>query len=279
MIVQQEGMNVRRKDIEVKEALYHQAKALAAQGLKTEADASRFLSELYLAKENLAITQGTFDKARATLSLYIGETIEENVTLQSHLLRRDAIVLPEKSLLIEQMLQNNTQLQIASQSIHQNELLYNSAKAAHYGSIDAIASYTHQNTLNTYDTSLVGVSITIPLYSGGRISAEAQQARIGTGIAKEQRDSKSLALRDELNTLLIDMKRYALTIEAKQAQLTFAEETREILEARYQEGLSTYIEVLDAMTLCLNAKLGLLETWYNRSTALNRINYLTGTAQ
>ncbi len=279
MIVQQAAIEVRCKDVEAKKALYNQAKALVAQGLKTKADSSRFLSAFYLAKENLAITQGVFDKARATLSLYMGEAIQADVTLESNLLRRDDIVLAESTLLTEKMLQNSPQLKIASQNIHKNELLYTSAKATRYGSIDAIASYTHQNTLNTYDTNLVGVNLTIPLYAGGRISSEVQQARIGTSIAKEQRDSKVLALRDELSTLLIDMKRYAQTIEVKQVQLASAQATKEIVEARYKEGLTTYIEVLDAISLSLNAELGLLETWQNRSSALNRINYLIGTTQ
>ncbi len=279
MIVQQEAIEVRRKDMEAKNALYNQAKALVAQGLKTEADSSRFLSAFYLAKENLAVSQGIFDKARVTLSLYMGEAIQADVILESNLLRRDDIVLAESALLAEQMLHNSPQLKIASQSVHKNELLYSSVKASRYGSIDAIASYTHQNTLNTYDTSLVGVSITVPIYAGGRISSEAQQARIGASIAKEQRNSKVLTLRDELSALLVDMKRYSQTIETKQAQFASAEATKEIVEARYKEGLTTYIEVLDAISLSLNAELGLLEAWQNRSSALNRINYLIGSAQ
>jgi outer membrane protein TolC len=49
-----------------------------------------------------------------------------------------------------------------------------------------------------------------------------------------------------------------------------------VLDARYKQGLSTYIEVLDANALYLDAKLGLLEAKYAKSSIVNRIVYLQG---
>ena len=86
----------------------------------------------------------------------------------------------------------------------------------------------------------------------------------------------ALILKEELRSLLIDIKRYSKTIKAKKAQLSSARTTRKVLEARYKEGLTTYIELLDSTTLVLNAKLGLLEAYYSRSLALDRIEYLKG---
>ena len=60
------------------------------------------------------------------------------------------------------------------------------------------------------------------------------------------------------------------------AQLEAATSTSNLLEARYKEGLATYIEVLDAISLVLNARLGVLEAYYSKSIAINRIEYLKG---
>ena len=95
-------------------------------------------------------------------------------------------------------------------------------------------------------------------------------------IAKEQMASKLLALQDEVSGLLIDIKRYNKTIEAKKAQITAAQKTKNVLQARYEEGLSTYIEVLDAVSVELNAKLGLLQAYYSKSTAIDALQYLKG---
>jgi outer membrane protein TolC len=273
MVVQKEAIRVRQKDLKAKKAYYAQAKALVVQGLKTDADASRFLSAVYVAQDNLAITKATHKKAQTSLSFYIGEEIKDDVVLEYDVIKK---VYHFDENIEKEILESNYQMQINSQTIDKNRLLHKSARASHYGSLDGVASYNHLDTLNSYDSKLIGLTLNIPLYSGGKTSAEAQIAKIGIQLAKEQKASKLLALKEEINTLLIDIQRYDKTIEAKQAQENSAKETKKVLEARYKAGLSTYIEVLDAISLVLNARLGVLEAYYAKSIAINRIEYLKG---
>ncbi len=60
------------------------------------------------------------------------------------------------------------------------------------------------------------------------------------------------------------------------AQLRAATSTSELLSARYKEGLSTYIEVLDASALKLDAELGLLSAKYEKSSAIHKLEYFEG---
>ncbi len=273
MVVQREAITVREQDLKAKKAYYAQAQALVKQGLKTSADASRFLSALYSAQDALAIAHANYEKAKNTLSLYTGEDIDANVTLDNAQLQENFLKSTE---IQKKILAKNYALQIEQKNIQKNKLLQKSARAEHYGSIDVVASYHRLNTLNTYDSSLAGITLNIPLYSGGRISAQAQKAALASQIAKEQTRSKELAIKDELAKLLLDIQRYNTTIEAKKAQRDAAKETKEVLDGRYKEGLATYIEVLDATSLLLNAKLGLLEAYYSRSLSIDRIIYLEG---
>ncbi len=273
MILQKEAIEVRKEDVKTKEAYYEQAKALVKEGLKTDADASRFLSSVYIAKDELSIAKSLYEKARKSLSLYMGEDIEDDVKLEDDLLKTAYDFARDTK---KEVLESNYQLKIRSQNINKSTLFYKSAKASHYGSLDAVASYNHFDTLNSYDSKLAGISLSIPLYSGGRVSAEVQQAQIGVQIAKEKELSLQLALEDEINRLLIDIKRYNKTIEAKESQITAAQKTKKVLEARYKEGLTTYIEVLDAVFVELNAKLGLLGAYYSKSVAIDQIEYLKG---
>jgi len=276
MIVQNEAIKVRKQDLEAKEAYYKQAKALVEQGLKTEADASRFLSSVYIAKENLSNSLAAYLKAKNSLSLYMGEKIPENITLQNSILKEN----PEYTISLEEdIFANNVQLKIQTQNIEKNMLLHKSAKAAHFGSIDGVASYTHVDTLNSYDSKLLGITLNLPLYSGGRTSAEVQKAAIASQVATEQKASQALLLKEETESILIDITSYNKTIEAKKAQLLSSKATKKVLDARYSEGLSTYIEILDATTIVLSAELGLLEAYYHRSIAINRLEYLKGKIQ
>ena len=272
MVVQKEAIKVRQKDLQTKQAYYEQAKALVKQGLKTKADENRFLSSVYLAKANLEEAKASFEKAKNTLSLYINEKIDNNVKLDESVLKKNI----NFSHIQKIILNKNIQLKIYNQNIEKNILLHKSSQASHYGSIDAVASYKHIDTLNRYDSKLAGITINIPLYTGGKTSAEAQKAKILTQITKEQKLSKILALKDEINSLLVDIKKYEKTIEAKKAQLSSAIEAKKVLDGRYKEGIGTYIEVLDATTMVLNANLGLLEAYYLKSMAINKLEYLQG---
>lgn len=273
MVVQKEAIKVREKDLEVKKAYYNQAKALVKEGLKTDADASRFLSSVYIAEDDLAIAKASYEKPKTTLSLYMNEKIESDIELEYDIIKNEYNL---NELVEIDILDSNMQIKIDNKIIEKNSLLHKSAKASHYGSIDAYASYSYLDTLNSYDSKLMGISINIPIYSGGKTTAEEQKAQISTQIAQTQKASKLLALKDEINTIIIDIKRYNKTIEAKKAQLNAANEMQKVLKARYREGLTTYIEVLDAVSLVLNAELGLLQAYYSKSIAINRIFYLKG---
>ena len=75
---------------------------------------------------------------------------------------------------------------------------------------------------------------------------------------------------------MIDLDRYKLTLKAKEALIESSFATKEIIEARYKEGLSTYIEVLDAASTHLFAELGLLETKLFINKIINKLDYLQG---
>mgnify|MGYP002630912814 CR=1 FL=1 len=271
MFVQKEAIKVRQKDLDAKEELYKQAKALVKQGMKTNADATRFLSSVYAAKNNLAISQSDFTKAKTILSLYINEHVDQDAVLQDTLSEAKWQNEDEQS-----VLQSSHALNSLKKNINKNELSYKVAKAAHYGSLDAVASYSHQDNLNEYDSTMVGVTLNIPLYSGGRTTALVEQAIINKQSAEAEYNLRVLLFKEEFESLLIDLKRYEQTIKAKELELQASEQTKMILDARYKEGLSTYIEVLDASSLTLNAELELLQTQLARSSTIHRLEYLQG---
>jgi len=269
--IQKKSIDVNRADLKAKQELYRQAKALLKQGLKTKADTTRIYSSVLVAQNNLAISKANFKKALITLSLYMNEPLDDNIVLEnsiinSHWQREDSNTL----------LENSPTLQSLKKNIDKNRLLYQATKSSQYGSIDAIGSYIHQDTLNSYDSKLLGITITVPLYTGGKNQAVIEQANINKESAKVDYDIKALAIKEEFEQRLIDLQTYQESIEAKEAQIDSAKETQKVMEARYRNGLATYIEVLDATSSLFNAKLGLLQAQYSKSSTIHRLEYLNG---
>ncbi|SFV75194.1 outer membrane efflux protein [hydrothermal vent metagenome] len=108
------------------------------------------------------------------------------------------------------------------------------------------------------------------------MNAQEQEAKIRYQIANEQQDSDLIALKEELHGLIMDIEQYETTIKARKSALASAKKAQEVIEARYKEGLSTYMEVLDNTTELLDANLALLQAYYSKSLAYDRVEYLKG---
>jgi outer membrane protein TolC len=108
------------------------------------------------------------------------------------------------------------------------------------------------------------------------LTALEEQAKINKQKAKFEYHSKSLALEEEVQNLLIDLKYYEQSIKTKEVQLQANEETKNVIESRYKGGLSTYIELLDAIGITQESELGILEAKYKRSSSIHRLEYLEG---
>ncbi len=272
LLVQKAALKVRHKDLIAKKALYEQAKALVKQGLKTRADESRFLSSVREAEDALALAQSAYEKARITLELYIGEPIREGTRFEEWRLEnaaRSSIKADPKKILA-----NNLQVRIAQKNREASYEQFLAKRLERYGTVNLVAQADHFDTLSRYDSIVVGVRYSAPIYSGGRLSAQVQQSRIAEMIAATETDSKKRTVTKEARSILADLKETRKRIAARLSQLRSADETRALIEARYEQGLATYMEVLDAEAIWLEAKLGLLSAYYTRLERQSRLEYL-----
>ena len=272
LVLQQEAIKVRKQDIEAKQALYAQAKALVREGLKTKADASRFMAALYRSKEALSLAKANFEKAKIRLEHFIGEKIPSNMHFDNNILmeKREYPIQPLE------IFDKNYQIKIA-QSREKSALeLYRAKRAERFGSIDLVAEANHFDTLSRYDTTTLGIRYKVSLYSGGAIKTQIEQSKIAALVAAKEKDAKKLAIDEEVASIKVDLEQIQQQIAARKAQIQWAQETRNLIEARYEQGLATYMEVLDAQAVWLDAKLGLLESYFNRAQSIYRLEYLYG---
>ena len=271
ILVQQAALKARRKDLEAKKALYNQAKALVRQGLKTRADESRFLASVKQAEEALAAARAGYEKAKIALEQYIGEPLPKSATFQTDILQN-----PGHASTLKEILRNNLDLKIAQTDEAAALARMKEKHAEHFGSVEAFADANHFDTLSRYDTTTLGVRYSVPLYSGGIVSIQEQQERIGHMLATEASASKTRIVTQQVRDLLADLKAVQKRIEARKAQIEAAKQTQKLIEARYEAGVATYMEVLDAQALWLDARLGLIGAYFDRAQAFYRLEYLNG---
>jgi outer membrane protein TolC len=225
-------------------------------GLKTEADSERLYASLLEAKDLLATSLNEGRKFIHLLRVLTG-IIEDNITIEDDFTERSRTILPSftDAQWHKMLTNNNAELKALSSKIKQSQSLYESSKTEHYGTVISVGSVGNDTSLSSYSSNQIGIKASVPLFTGGRLSHQIEKDRVAILLAKEALHSREYTLWQELYESILDTNRLDNTIEAKKMAARALGKTVTITEGRYKEGLSTYIEVLEAQRAYDNARI------------------------
>jgi len=278
VLLQKKVINVKKEDLKNKKELYKQALALQKQGLKTQADTTRMLASLENAKEELSLAKTAYNKAVNSLKFLIGEKIPKNAGFENHLLKVEKLKLSNstKKALLKKLKTQNPTLKKFDNEIKRAYKLYKASKSEKYGSFDAVLSATHEDVLTDYDTKTVAFKYQLPLFQGGKLSSQIQKSKISINKAKSNYQSQLIKYQEELENLFLDLKQSDVSIRSKKASIKSAKKTYYLIKGRYKEGLTTYLELLDALYLLENSKFAYINALAQKSSIIYQIKSLTG---
>tara|TARA_B110000037_G_scaffold206162_1_gene251828 strand:+ start:224 stop:1606 length:1383 start_codon:yes stop_codon:yes gene_type:complete len=171
--------------------------------------------------------------------------------------------------------ENNLELQIKKDEIKVADGEVDLRRSDHYPTIDAIASRSRNwdkggfpygsiknEGIRSY-SDVIGVEISIPIFSGGMTSSRVREAVLLKSKLEHDveylRRGIDLKVRNyylSLQTNFAEIKAYQQALAASTVQL-------ESTQLGFQEGLRNSVEVLDAQQILFNAKLNVLESRYN----------------
>lgn len=258
------------------EGEYNRALNMRINGLKTEADELRFKASLLESRDRLESARSIYDKTRLSLALLVGNDEPVPVIKGALDQRSSAIIAKNYTLesLRQELREGNPRLKVLSAAISQNKALSDAANTERYGEVTLVASAGHDNSLSAYNSYQAGIMGTVPLYNGGRLSAEAQKSRIAHSIALKEFESAERVLWEELYGAYLDLQRADETIRAKEGVIEATGKTLRLIEERYKQGLATYLDVLEAQNALDNGRSGLANAKYQKIRAYAQIQKL-----
>jgi multidrug efflux system outer membrane protein len=227
-------------------------------GLANEMDVSRAKTELELARNDLASLERQRGNAENALAVLCGQLpstfkLSHNAALPSPprvpgglpstlLQRRPDIRAAE-----QKMREANAQIGVAQASF------FPAFKIGGTGGLESIGTVDFLDAKSR--TLTIGPSMTLPIFQGGKLKANlaASKARYDETLAA-YRQSILTVIR-EVEDSMLDAQGYARQSAALNAAIAAAQETQRLAELRYQKGLASYFEVVDANRTVLNAKL------------------------
>lgn len=109
----------------------------------------------------------------------------------------------------------------------------------------------------------VGLSFTLPLYSGGSVTSQVKQAQYAFVSASEQLESAHRSTVQTVRSSFNNINASISSINAYKQAVVSAQSSLDASEAGYQVGTRTIVDVLDATTTLYNAKQQLSDARYD----------------
>jgi len=168
-------------------------------------------------------------------------------------------------------LQNNAEIIAAQYALDVAKEDINRNRAGHFPRLDAVASLNRNasDTVNSYnqtaDTRSIGLQITVPIYSGGLVTAYTSQAQSKMQKAQAELDKKINDIQVELQKQFNLAQSSRSRLSALESSVKSAELLIEATQKSIKGGTRTNLDALNAVSQLSEAK---------RDLALARYNYL-----
>ena len=112
-------------------------------------------------------------------------------------------------------------------------------------------------------TSYIGAQVSLPLFTGCRISAQVEQAKLGRLQSIARFEDLKADIRAEVEMKLSDLEESRKRIDVQDRTIRTAERSYEITLLRFQEGVGSQLELSDAELQLNKAKTNYLQAVYD----------------
>lgn len=227
-------------------------------GMANEMDVTRARAEHELARADLASMERQRGSTEHALAVLCGQSPSNfSVAVDSSLNAPPSIPADVPSTL----LQSRPDIRAAEAQLQSASADIGVAKASFYPSFKLIGtagleSVKSEDFLKWENRVLsIAPSVTVPVLEGGRLRANLRAARSRYDEALANYKQTILKALREVEDALLDLQGFAGQREATIAALKAAEETSRLARVRYDKGLASYFEVVEADRTVLTTKL------------------------
>jgi outer membrane protein, multidrug efflux system len=241
-------------------------------GLISELDVKQFEAQVAAPAVTLAQTERERATASHALDALLGETtappIPRGGTLQDAVA---ALVVPDS--VPATLLTRRPDVQLAEREYAAATARLGVADAARFPAITLTGSYGSQaampSDLFRSDTRVyqLAAGISLPLFSGGRLADEAAAARARMEQAHAQYQQTALNAIRDANDALVAVRTARDEAAAQMTQVQALRDAFDLAQLRYQSGLSSYLDLLDAQRSLFAAQLALSQAQLLQLTA------------
>lgn len=181
-------------------------------------------------------------------------------------------------------LQNRKELSILELQSKATDELINAEFAGHLPTVALFGQYKVMTEQNNFkfshyywpNSAFVGINISIPIFSGFKVSSKVEQAKIEKDIILNNIDNLKRALKTEIKVAKSKVDEANLNLKVTYETVQYAERNYKLVESRFKKGLSKLSDLQDAELLLNQAKTNYLQELYNYIVAIIEYEWTMG---
>ena len=288
VLITEEQLRLQEQSLVRNQQALRDSRSLLLQGRASRVDTLRaYVNVENLRPEILRLSNG-ITIAKTLLATTIGLEADEVLTLQDSL-HYDGQPQPlTNTQAYAEALENRPELRQLRLTQELNEEQIRQAAAA--GRPQLAATGLVQTQAQAFDlrlgdyqwpmSSYLGVQVSLPIYSGGRMQARVEQARLTRQQTERSQANEQELIRAEVLTSVSSVQETRQRVESQQQTVAAATLSYRITNDRWRAGMASRLDLTDAELALTRTQLGYLQAVYDYQTAtidldraLGRITY------
>ncbi len=272
VLIADEQVSILEQSISRWETALRDSRALFREGVAADIDTLKAFLSVENIKPDLIKAKNNASVARTQLKNSIGIDAASRISLTDSLVYRRGEYPDDVAPAYAEALKARPEVRQLEHRIEAEAQNVNAARAERFPAINAVGQLQAQTQFNDDValedtdwpvTSSVGVQVSLPLFTGFRISSQVEQARLGRLQSMTRLDDLKADIRAEVEMKLSGLDESRKRIEVQERTIRTAERSYEITLLRFREGIGSQLELSDAELQLNKAKTNYLQAIYD----------------
>ncbi|NVJ85277.1 MAG: TolC family protein [Algoriphagus sp.] len=271
VLVNQERIRLAEANLARIDTLLNETRALNEAGFAEKMDVSRIQVQRNNTFSQLERSRTALEISEQILKLQMGLPMEYDVLITETLEELNPIEEINALLIDEgrervEVSQLQTNIELVWLDLKNNQSQYMPtidfvANGIRSGAGNSLG--TVYDSQNWFGSSLLGVSMQIPIFDGLLKSAKIQRNRIQIQQLENQRYFLNESIKNEVYTAKANLQNELNILRVQRENLDLAKEVYDITKIKYQEGVGSNLEVVEADAALIEAEINYLTALYD----------------
>ena len=268
-----------RAQVTTAQAVYQQAVDRHTAGVAPRIDVTRSQVELQTDQERLASVENDFAKQKIQFGRLIGLPPAQDFTLSDTIPYAPLTGITQEQAMLRAYA-NRADLKAAQSAVHAAEIAHQAAREERLPTASVSADYGVIGTdpTNSHGTFAVTGAVRFPIWQGGRIQGDLDQAQAALDQRKAEYEDLRGRIDAEVRSAFLDLTSAENQLKVAQSNRDLARDTLTQARDRFAAGVADTIEVVQAQESVAAAEQDLIAALYAHNLAKATLARVMGQA-